>query len=99
MLRYLNYCKQTPILLHVLAREELEITITGTKNFTDAEYAGTLRVTMEAPVIRQYEQELKSFINTLQKACAGSGASYVLCDTGKDINEILFQDLRMLYDI
>lgn len=99
LLRYLSYCKQKPILLHVMAREELEVSMTGTKNFIDAEDASTLRVTLEAPGIREYEQALKSFINTLQKECARNGASYVLCDTGKDINELLFQDLRMLYDI
>ncbi len=99
LLRYLKFCKQKPILLHILAREELEISMTGTKNFIDAEDASTLRVTLEAPGIRQYEQALKSFINTLQRECARSGASFVLCDTGKDINELLFQDLRMLYDI
>lgn len=99
LLRYLNYCKQKPVLLHVLAREELEISMTGTKNFIDAEDASTLRVTLEAPGIREYEQALKSFINTLQRESSRSGASYVLCDTGKDINELLFRDLRMLYDI
>ncbi len=99
LLRYLNYRKQKPVLLHILAREELEISMTGTKNFIDAEDASTLRITLEAPGIRQYEQALKSFINTLQRECARGGASYVLCDTGKDINELLFQDLRMLYDI
>jgi len=99
MLRYLNYRKQKPVLLHVLAKEELEISMTGTKNFIDAEDASTLRITLEAPGIRQYEQALKSYINALQRECARNGASYVLCDTGKDINELLFQDLRMLYDI
>ena len=99
LLRFLNYRRQKPILLHVLAGEELEVSITGTKNFIDAEDASTLRVTLEAPGIRQYEQALEQFINTLQRECARNGASYVLCNTKKDINEILFQDLRMLYDI
>lgn len=83
----------------MLAGEELEVSITGTKNFIDAEDASTLRVTLEAPGIRQYEQALEQFINTLQRECARNGASYVLCNTKKDINEILFHDLRMLYDI
>ena len=99
LLRYLNYRKQKPVLLHILAGEEVEITMTGTKNFIDAENTGTLRVTLEAPGIRQYEQALKLFVNKLQRECARNGASYVLCNTKKDINELLFQDLRMLYDI
>ena len=99
LLRFLNYRKQKPVFLHVLAEEEVEISMTGTKNFIDAEDAGTLRVTLEAPGIRQYEQALEHFIHSLQRECARNGATYVLCNTKKDIDEILFQDLRTLYDI
>lgn len=99
LLKYLNYRRQNPVLLHVMAGEELEVSIAGTKNLIDCENESTLRVTLEASSIKQYERMLKRFMNALEKECTRNGAHYVLCSTQKDIYELIFQDLRMLYDI
>ncbi len=99
LLRYLNYRRQKVVFLHVLAGEELEISLSGTKNLIDAEDESSLRITLEADSIKRYQKALQEFTNSLQRECARNAGTYVLCGTNKSMDEIIFQDLRMLYDI
>ena len=99
ILRFLNYRKQKTVFLHVLAGEELQVELTGTRNFIDMEEESTLRITLDAVSIREYEKALQNFTGALQRECARNGASYVICSTEKDFYQLIFQDLRMLYDI
>ena len=87
------------MLLHVLAGEELSVDLTGTKNLIDMDEESTLRLTIDAASIRVYEKALGQFLGQLERACAKNGAFYALCSTQKDIYQLIFQDLRMLYDI
>ena len=99
ILRFLNYRKQKPVFLHVLAAEELKVELTGTKNLIDMEVESTLRITLDAASIQAYERALEEFRLNLQGVCARQGAAYAVCSTGRDIYQLIFQDLRMLYDI
>lgn len=100
ILRFLNYRKQKVVFLHVLAEEELAVDMTGTRNLIDMEDAGnTLRITLDAASIRVYEKAVEQFRGALRRACAKAGAVYAVCSTGTDFNKLIFQDLRMLYDI
>ena len=98
LLRFLSYRRQKSVLLHVLAGEELSVDLTGTKNLIDMEEESTLRLTIDAASIRVYEKALGQFLLQLERACAKNGAFYALCSTQKDIYQLIFQDLRMLYD-
>ena len=99
LLRFLNYRKQRTVLLHVLAKEELSVELTGTRNLIDMEDQSTLRVTLDAGSIRTYEKSLQDFTDRMRRECARAGAFYGVCSTGTDIYQLIFQDLRMLYDI
>lgn len=98
LLRFLAYRRQKSVLLHVLAGEELSVDLTGTKNLIDMEEESTLRLTIDAASIRVYEKALGQFLLQLERACAKNRAFYALCSTQKDIYQLIFQDLRMLYD-
>ena len=100
ILRFLNYRKQKTVFLHVLAKEELSVELTGTCNLIDMEdRSNTLRLTLDAASIRVYEKALEQFCGNLRRACAKAGAVYAVCNTGTDFNKLIFQELRMLYDI
>lgn len=100
ILRFLNYRKQKVVFLHVLAKEELAVDLTGTCNLIDMEDRNnTLRLTLDAASIRVYEKALEQFCGNLRRACAKAGAVYAVCSTGTDFNKLIFQELRMLYDI
>lgn len=103
LLRFLAYRRQKSVLLHTLAGEELSVSVTGnligTKNFIDMEDESTLRLTVDAASIRVYEKALAEFLGQLERACAKNGAFYAVCSTEQDIYQLIFEDLRMLYDI
>ena len=99
LLRFLDYRRQKAVFLHVLAGEELSVELTGTRNLIDMEDRSTLRLTLEDASIRVYEKNLQEFTGRLERECARVGAVYVLCNTETDFYKLIFQDLRMLYDI
>lgn len=99
MLQYLRYRKQRPVMLQTLAGEELHIDMEGTRNLIDMETNGKLRVTMDAQAIEAYEQELTLLTDRLKKGCATCGGAYVLCDTTREPKRLIYEDLRVLYDI
>ncbi|MCH5271980.1 MAG: DUF58 domain-containing protein [Lachnospiraceae bacterium] len=99
LLRFLDYRRQKAVFLHVLAEEELNVELTGTRNLIDMEEKSTLRLTLDASSIRIYEKALQAFTASLKRDCAKAGAIYALCSTGRDFHKLIFEDLRMLYDI
>lgn len=99
MLQYLDYCRQRPVILHTLASEELRITLTGALNLIDSETEKKLRLTVDAKAIEHYELALGRLTERMRKGCAAGRGAYVLCDTGRDRKQLIFQDLRVIYDI
>ncbi len=99
LLQYLNYCKQLPVILHTMAAEELHVTLEGALNLIDAETKEKLRLVVDARALDNYERELKRFTERLKKGCTCGRGVYVLCDAGKDRRQLVFQDLRVIYDI
>lgn len=99
LLQYLNYCRQLPVILHTMAAEELHVTLEGALNLIDSETGERLRLVVDAKAIDNYERELMRFTERLKKGCASGRGVYVLCDAGKDRRGLIFQDLRVIYDI
>ena len=54
---------------------------------------------MDAAAIDSYEQELNRMLSRMKKGCKGCQGAYVLCDASCDRNQLIFEDLRVLYDI
>jgi hypothetical protein len=99
VLSYLSYRRQRPIVLQTLAGEELLVQLEGTLNLIDMETGHKLRITMDAKAIETYEKELKALLWRMKNGCRKCGGAYVLCDTTKDRSQLIFEDLRVLYDI
>lgn len=99
IMKYLDYRRQKAVLLHVMAEEELEIGLSGTYNLIDMENQEQLRLTMNVEAVRDYQKGLENFLNKLKRSCRKTGSSYVLCSTAKELYQLVFEDLRTLYDI
>lgn len=99
MLRFLDFCRQKSVFLQVLAGEELNVELTGTRNLIDMEDQSTLRLTLDVSSIRIYEKALRAFTSKLERECAKVGAVYALCSTEREFSKLIFEDLRILYDI
>jgi uncharacterized protein (DUF58 family) len=99
VLSYLCYRRQRPIVLQTLAGEELHVQMEGTLNLIDMETDHKIRITMDAKAIAAYENELSRLTERMNKGCQRCGGAYVLCDTTRDRGQLIFEDLRVLYDI
>lgn len=99
LLRFLEYRRQRAVFLHVLAGEEIAVDFTGTRRLIDMEDRSVLRLTLDAAGIRLYENTLNGFITGLRRECARAGAFYAVCSTAQEFRQLIFKDLRMLYDV
>ncbi len=99
LLQYLDYCGQRPVILHTMASEELHVTLEGVLNLIDAETGQKKRLVVDAKAIDSYERELAHFMERMKRGCASGRGAYVLCDAGRDRKQLVFQDLRVIYDI
>ena len=99
MIKYLRYMKQKVIILQVLAKEETDITLTGTCNLIDSENPDSkIRVTMDAETVARYNKGLKDFTGGIRTSCEKNGASYHLCNTAVSFDRIIFNELRDIYE-
>ncbi|MDE7351885.1 MAG: DUF58 domain-containing protein [Acetatifactor sp.] len=99
LLGYLRFCRQRPVILHTLAEEELRVTLTGAVNLIDSETGSQLRLTVDAKALESYQNQLSLLTERMKAGCRAAQGAYVLCDTGRDIRQLVFQDLRVIYDI
>jgi hypothetical protein len=99
VLQYLAYRKQRPIVLQTLAAEELRVAMEGAVNLIDMETEQKLRITMDRAAVRSYERALSRLLLRMEKGAKGCGGAYVLCDSARDRGQLIFEDLRVLYDI
>lgn len=99
LLQYLNYSRQLPVVLHTMAAEELRVALEGVLNLIDAETKSKKRLVVDAKAVDSYERELKYFTERIKKGTDRGRGIYVLCDAGRDRSQLVFQDLRVIYDI
>ncbi len=99
LIHYLQYRKQKVVLLHILAKEELDVDYSGTFFLIDSEDKDNrLRVTMESASIRNYKDALDEFTGGLKRSAKKCGAAYHLCSTGVGFDKIIFEELKDIYE-
>ena len=99
LIRYLQYRKQKVVILHILAKEEIDVDLSGTFFLIDSEDSDNrLRVTMESGAIRSYKDALEEFTGELKRSAKKCGASYHLCSTGVGFDKIIFEELKDIYE-
>lgn len=95
LIQYLDYRKQRAVVLQTLAGEELRVPLAGAYNLIDMESGRAMRLTVDAQTVSAYEKQLAALEERLARGCH----SYVLCDAAKERNQLVFDDLRVIYDI
>lgn len=99
LMGYLRFCRQRPVILHTMAEEELRVALTGPLNLIDSETGSRLRLTVDAKALESYRNELNRLTERMKAGCQAAQGAYVLCDTGRDRRQLVFRDLRVIYDI
>lgn len=90
MIRYLSYNKQDVILIHTLAREELNPDMDGAFDLLDSESADKLRVALSENVLAKYDQTLRGFLRHIQEVCKRYRAGYLLAPSDVPVDQLLF---------
>jgi len=99
LLRYISYRGCESVLLQVLSHEEVSPTDSGALELVDMESRDRLRIELDRRTLADYEKAVRLYRRRLEYVAKREGARYICCTTDKQIDKILYEDLRVLYDI
>lgn len=91
---YLAYHGFEPILLQVLAPEELEPTLTGDLRLVDAETAEEVDVSVSRRVIAAYRRRLDRFCGGLRRFALTRGMTFLETSTATAFEDLILRYLR-----
>jgi len=83
-----------PIVVQVLAPEDLHPTATGTTRLVDAESARRLTITIGPRTLREYERRLQQHCSRLRSFLAERRIPYFLAPTRRPLEQLFHEDFR-----
>jgi uncharacterized protein (DUF58 family) len=91
-LRYLVARQMDIYVIQILSQEEIEPEIVGDLKLTDIEDDDTAEITVSAPLIKRYKQNLAAYRAALHEFCTRRGVSYLFTS-----NQVPFERLVLNY--
>ncbi len=88
--KYMMFKKQHVILVHVLAPEELSPEMEGQIRLLDSETDEARDIQFSPVLLKQYDKELKAFVNGIKEFCNKMGASYIQVSSADSIEKVIF---------
>lgn len=83
-----------PILLHVLSPQELSPPESGELKLIDSESGSIQEISFGKFRMKSYQKMLTGFCDEIKSTATKTGSKYILCDSGGDMEHILFKTLR-----
>ncbi len=80
--------------LHVMAPEEIEPALTGDLRLLDSEDGDVAEVTISAPLLKRYKQNVRAFRASLRRWCIARGISYVFATSDSSFEGMILTYLR-----
>src|SRR5262245_6951673 len=91
-LRYLIARQMDVYVIQILSQEEIEPEVVGDLRLTDVEDADVAEITVSAPLLKRYKQNLAAFRGALHDFCTRRGVNYVFTS-----NQVPFERLVLTY--
>jgi len=91
-INHLRFRGHNVIVFHTLDHHEIEFPFDGTYKFRGLEEDGEI-VTQPKRIRAAYLEELKKFVQQLQKACERTQTDYILVDTSRPVEQVLSEYL------
>ncbi len=91
-IKYLLFKKQQVALVHILAPEELDPAVEGQLRLLDSETGEARDISVTPVLLKQYDKELKVFINNIREFCSRMGVGYIQISSAELIEKIVFED-------
>ncbi|WP_435009434.1 DUF58 domain-containing protein [Tundrisphaera lichenicola] len=93
-LRYLLARNMDIYVVHVLAQEEVEPELVGDLRLVDAEDDDIAEITVSAPLLRRYKDNLNSFVGGLKEWCTKRGITYIFTTNQNPFDKLILNYLR-----
>ncbi len=91
-LRYLVARQMDVYAIQILSQEEIDPEIVGDLKLTDIEDGDTAEITVSAPLLKRYKQNLAAYCAALHEFCSRRGITYLFAN-----NQIPFDQLVLKY--
>ena len=93
-LRYLLARRMDIYVRHILAQEEIEPELIGDLKLIDAEDADEAEITVNAPLIKRYKDNLAAYRSGLHEFCTRRGINYLFTSNQVPFDRLVFTYLR-----
>jgi len=93
-LRYLLARNMDIYVIHVLAREEVEPELTGDLKLVDSEDDDFAEITVSAPLLKRYKENLNAFVGGLKDWCTKRGITYIFTTNHNPFDKLILNYLR-----
>jgi uncharacterized protein (DUF58 family) len=93
-LRYLLARNMDIYVIHVLSREEVEPELVGDLRLVDAEDDDLAEITVSAPLLKRYKDNLNAFVGGLKDWCTKRGITYIFTTNQNPFDKLVLNYLR-----
>ena len=93
-LRYLLARKMDIFVLHLLSQEEVEPELVGDLRLVDVEDEEVAEITMSAPLLKRYKDNLSTFVGGLKEWCTRRGITYIFTTNQYPFEKLILNYLR-----
>ena len=93
-LRYLLARNMDIYVIHVLSREEVEPELVGDLRLVDAEDDDIAEITVSAPLLKRYKDNLNAFVGGLKDWCTKRGITYIFTTNQNPFDKLILNYLR-----
>jgi uncharacterized protein (DUF58 family) len=93
-LRYLLARRMDIYVLQILAQEEIEPELIGDLKLIDSEDADEAEITVNAPLLKRYKENLAAYRSALHEFCTRRGISYLFTSNQVPFDRLVFTYLR-----
>ncbi len=93
-LRYLLARNLDIYVVHVLSREEVEPELAGDLKLVDSEDGDIAEITVSAPLLKRYKDNLNAFVGGLKQWCTQRGITYIFTTNHNPFDKLILNYLR-----
>jgi uncharacterized protein (DUF58 family) len=93
-LRYLLARNMDIYVVHVLSQEEVEPELTGDLRLVDSEDDDVAEITVSAPLLKRYKDNLNAFVGGLKEWCSKRGIAYIFTTNHNPFDRLILSYLR-----
>lgn len=93
-LRYLVARNLDIYVIHVLSKEEVEPELVGDLRLVDSEDDDIAEITISAPLLKRYKDNLNAFVGGLKEWCLRRGIAYIFTTNHNPFDKLILNYLR-----